>query len=200
MFRNLVVPFVAVLLTLAGHAAAAATTDWHMTSGSLTFSGTQQGEPFTGTFKAFTVKLKFDPAHPEQSQLDVQIDLRSADSQLEERDAALQSAEWFDTERQPFAQLSATGGKRLTDGRFELPATLIIHAKQKAIAFPFTWTVNGETAKLDSVVHLNRLDFDLGTGDWADPDWVGHDVQVTVSVTFAAMPPEANVKPSPTTE
>lgn len=178
-----------LLLTLVAHSATA--TDWQMTSGSLKFSGTQQGEPFSGVFKTFTTKLKFDPEHPELSQLNVEIDLRTADSQLEERDAALQSAEWFNTEAQPFARFSATGGKRVADGRFEFPATLTIHAKQKAMAFPFTWTVDGNTAKLSGTVQLNRLDFDLGTGDWADPDWVGHEVQVDVSVQFSALPSDA---------
>lgn len=178
-----------LLLALVAHSATAA--DWQMTSGSLTFSGTQQGEPFTGAFKTFTTKLKFDPEHPELSKLDVEIDLRTADSQLEERDAALQSAEWFNTEEQPFARFSATGGKRLADGRFEFPATLTIHAKQKAIAFPFTWTASGNIGKLSSTVLLNRLDFNLGTGDWADPEWVGHEVQVDVSVQFIALPSDA---------
>lgn len=175
-------------------------TDWQMTSGSLTFSGTQQGEPFTGTFREFTTKLKFDPEHPEQSTLTVDIDLRTADSQLEERDATLQSAEWFNTEAEPFAHFTAMGGKRLPDGRFEFPATLTIHAKQKAIAFPFTWTGDGKTGKLTSTVQLNRLDFDLGMGDWADPDWVGQAVQVDVAVHFAALPSDPPNQPTPSTE
>lgn len=162
--------------------------DWQLASGSLRFSGTQQGEAFTGEFSKFDGQLQFDPEHPEATALNVTIDLRSAHSNQEERDATLQSAEWFDTEQQPMARFTAQGGRRLPDGRFELPATLHIHAKQKALAFPFTWTANAEGAKLDSTVVLNRLDFDLGTGDWADPEWVGHEVTVTVSVTWQAKP------------
>lgn len=177
----------AVLLLLPVTASAA---DWVLAEGTLAFAGTQQGEPFRGQFRRFDVTLAFDPATPAEARFDVRIDLTSADSAQEERDAALAGPEWFDVATLPEARFTASGA-RATDTGFVVPARLSLRGVTKELAFPFSWTVTDRGPRLRATVTLNRLDFGLGAGDWADPEWVGHAVEVTVDVLLKPAPAPA---------
>ena len=59
------------------------------------------------------------------------------------------------------------------------------------LAFPFTWSREGDRARLRAQVTLDRLSFGLGTGEWAEADWVGHSVVVDVDVWLKPAPPES---------
>lgn len=170
----------ALVLLLAGGAVLAR--DWQMQSGSIRFRGTQQGEAFEGEFKRFTPTIHFDPGQADQARFEVDIDIRSAFSANEERDAAMQADEWFGSERYPSARFTAVKARAQGEHRFLAEAELQIRDRRVKLQFPFEWQSNESGAVLSAKVLLNRLDFDLGLGDWADPDWVGHQVEVDVRV------------------
>lgn len=161
--------------------------DWQLAEGTLSFAGTQQEEPFEGVFRRFTVALAFDPASPEQARFDVRVDLASADSRQEERDSALAGPEWFDVATSAEARFTAQGAR--TDGTgFVVPARLTLRGVTKDLSFPFTWTTTDRGPRLRASVTLDRLDFGLGSGEWADPEWVGHAVRVDVDILLAPVP------------
>jgi polyisoprenoid-binding protein YceI len=54
-----------------------------------------------GRFKKVEATIAGDDAHPEQSRLEVVIDVASIDTGAADRDAHLRSAEFFDAERYP---------------------------------------------------------------------------------------------------
>ena len=180
----------AVLLFGMGLAGARAD-DWVLDSGSLRFSGTQQEEPFTGEFKRFEPSIKFDPAHPETTRIDVTIDLASADSAQEERDSALLTPEWFDVAKFPQANFAASAATAKADGSFDAKAKLSLRGVSRDMAFPFTWTREGDRAHLRAQVTLDRLAFGLGSGEWADAEWVGHSVVVDVDVWLKPAAPKS---------
>jgi polyisoprenoid-binding protein YceI len=155
--------------------------DWTQQTGStLKFRGEQQGEAFEGGFGRFESKISFDPAALETAKFDVSIDITSADTANSERDETMLGADFFDSARFPKAQFSTGTFREIAPGRYEAEATLRIRDKSVALKFPFSWTAAADGAELRAEVELNRLDFDIGTGDWEDADSVGHKVVVMV--------------------
>ena len=161
---------------------------------SLVFSGTQQGERFNGVFRAFDARIQYAPDDLAGSRFDVTIPLKSLDSKSPDRDQALATADWFDFARFPNATFH-TVAMRATPSGGVADADVTIKGHTRRIAFPFTWKAASGGATLDAKVTLDRLDFGLGTGDWADDTMVGRKVDVTVHLTLGPGLAPAPVKP-----
>lgn len=154
----------------------------------LSFQGTYEGEAFDGRFQRFTPTIAFDAADAAKIAIDTSVDLASVDTQNQERDDALTSTEFFDTARFPKARFTTTACRGAAP-RFTCDATLTIRGKQRPLKFPFTWTANADgTARLTARVTLNRLDFDVGTGDWADTELIENAVRVSVDLRLKPKP------------
>ncbi len=150
----------------------------------LRFIGSMQGESFTGEFP-FEAQIRFDPMQAEQSAFDVRIEVVGADSQNQERDQALAGPEWFDFARHPQASYVATsfradGDHWIADGR------LRIREVERDVPLRFSWTTNATGAVLSGSAQLQRLDFQLGTGDWADTSVIANEVKVQVQLELRA--------------
>lgn len=153
----------------------------------LTFTGTQQGEAFTGRFKAYTPKITFAPEALAASSWEVSIDIRSADSANAERDETMRTADWFDVARFPTATFKTVGFRAGTAaGSYIADGDLTIKGKTRRIALPFSWkpAADGKTATLTAQVVLERTQWDLGLGDWLDDAYVGRKVTVGVSLAL----------------
>jgi polyisoprenoid-binding protein YceI len=175
-----------LLATLLGLAGSTSAADWKQQAGStLKFSGIQQGEAFEGGFGRFTSSIRFDPTALAEAKFDVSIDIASADSANSERDETLLGAEFFDSTRFPKARFVTSAFRQIAPGKFEADATLTIRDKSVALKFPFTWTGDAKAAELKAKVTLDRLAFDVGTGEWEDEETVGRKVDVNVYLKLA---------------
>lgn len=145
------------------------------------FSGEQAGAPFTGLWNKWQAKLQFDSSNLQQSQFDVNIHIESVSSNDDERDQTILSSDFFDVMKFPSARFQADKFKA-QGNEFIANGTLTI----KGIVQPCILTFNviqTDTGKqLKGQAKLNRHDWDLGIGDWADPTWVGSNVTVDVLV------------------
>jgi cytochrome b561 len=158
---------------------------YQVKSGStIQFSGTQQGEKFTGSFKSFDALITIDSDSPNQSNFDVTIHLKSTDSHNAERDSALATSAWFDVAHHPDAHFKTVGFK-VNATSAQADADLTIRDKTKRIVFPYTFVKTASGATLDAKVRLNRLDYGLGAGEWADDSMVGQGVDVMVHLELA---------------
>ena len=153
----------------------------------LTFVGTQQGERFTGALRDFDARIAYAADDLAGSALDVTIRIKSVDTQSPDRDQALVTADWFDAAKFPAATFR-TVAIRMTPAGPVGDADLTIKGHTKRIAFPFAWKPAAGGATLDARVVLDRLDFGLGAGEWADESMVGRKVEVVVHLTLAAQP------------
>ncbi len=176
-------PAALLVASFSAHAA-----DWNTdaAASSLTFSGKAEGEGFTGRFKAFTPVIRFDPADLAASRFDVTIDLASADSQNAERDDTLQSSDFFATKKFPQATYTATAFRDLGDGRFAADGTLSLRGVEKPVTLEFSWNQDGAGATLDGKAGVNRLDFDVGGGDWSDASTIAHEVAIATTLKLTA--------------
>lgn len=143
----------------------------------LTFTGSYQGEKFTGRFETFDAAVRFDPASLATSRIDVRIPLATANTDNDERDEMLLGSEFFDAVAKPDARYEATKFVKLKDGRYRADGTLTLRGVKKAVPLVFSWTGGAKPVLVGEAV-VNRLDFGVGTGDWDDLELIPNQVVV----------------------
>ena len=149
----------------------------------LAFASRYDGEVFTGRFSEFATKLSFDPARPEAGKLDVTIGLASADTGNADRDSTLKTAEFFDVAKFAQARYSATGFRKLADGRYVADGTLELRGVRKPVTLTFAWT-GGAQPVLEGKAVVKRLEFGVGGGDWADTSVIPDEVNISTRVAL----------------
>lgn len=77
--------------------------------------------------------VKWDPARPEATEIEVDIDVTSINTRDAKRDAHLRSADFFDAERHPTATFRSRGVGRRRDGRIEVIGDLTIRDVTKVV-------------------------------------------------------------------
>jgi polyisoprenoid-binding protein YceI len=162
----------------------------------LEFTASYEGEAFTGHFATFDAAIRFDPKDLAHSRFDVRIPLASARTDNEERDEALLGADFFDATAQREARYEATKFVKLKDGRWRADGTLTLRGIKRAVPLVFSFT-GGDRPVLVGDAVVNRLDFKVGTGDWADLDLIPNKVSVhTRLVLGRAAPPKPVARPA----
>ena len=182
----LVLPF----LSLAGPARAAACWTPVPEQSAITFSVDQAGAPLQGSFKSYTASVCFDPRDAGKGSVQVDVQTASADTQVPELDDALKDSDFFDVARWPKATFSSESMKATGPGQYAVTGKLTIRDVTREVTVPFSWqpAADGKSARLTAKVSILRLDYKVGTGQWADPKWVGNKVDLGFTVTFKPAP------------
>jgi len=154
-------------------------------SSTLGFSGIYQGAAFDGHFKTFDAAIAFDPAQLATSRFDVKITLASADTADSERNDALRGADFFDTAHTPVATYTATHFRSLGGNRYAADGTLSLRGISKPVTLTFTWAA-GATPALVGDAAMNRLDFKVGGGQYADTSVIGNAIKVHTALKLVA--------------
>lgn len=178
----LALPVLALLLGVTSPVLAA---DWTIDAAQshLKFQGTLTGdESFEGEFEAFTAEIHFDPADLASSSARVVVDLTSAKSGDRQRDSFMQLTTWFDPKAESTAVFQTTAFQQLADGSYTADGTLTLKGTTLPISLPFTLVLDGNTAKVDGSLMLNRNDYNVGDGQYAAGKWVGLDVNVIIDL------------------
>jgi len=150
------------------------------TKSTLTFSGVQSGEAFTGSFSDFDAVIYFDPDSLENAEVVVTIDMNSASTGDVESTDALPGKEWFNVRKFPVAQFKATDFTHLENDKYEAKGNLSIKDVTQSIHLPFTLNIENGYASMDAGLNLNRPAYKIGTGMWASKYWVEHSIAVNV--------------------
>jgi polyisoprenoid-binding protein YceI len=159
-------------------------TDWRIITeeSSVEFSGTQTGVAFSGKFTRFGADISFVPADPASAHVKAEIDLASATTGDTQRDTALPQEDWFFVSAFPKATFEATGFQPQGDNRYSTVGTLTLKGITKTVPLSFTLTFNGGRALMQASLTLNRADFSVGAGPWAEGKWVGLNVDVSLNI------------------
>jgi polyisoprenoid-binding protein YceI len=165
--------------------APASATDYVQAPGSsLAFAGSYQGEVFTGRFPGFSTRMSFDPAQLATSKLDVSIPLATATTANAEYDEQMRGDAFFDAGRHAQARYTATRFRALGGNRYAADGTLSLHGASKPVTLTFTWTPGAQPV-LTGKATVNRLDFGVGGGDWADTSLIPNAIAVSAKVVFS---------------
>ncbi len=115
--------------------------------------------------------------------IDAWLDPASANTGLSKLDAALKGEDFFAVEKFPRATFESDDIEKTGDG-FIAHGRLTMKGVSKAFDLPFTLEKTGDGYRASGETALQRLEFNVGTGEWADTEWLSD--KVTVKFTIIA--------------
>ncbi|MBI5430090.1 MAG: YceI family protein [Nitrosomonadales bacterium] len=149
------------------------------TAGSgVTFRVMQAGAPYTGNFRRFSGVVCFSQGR--LTRIDASLDPASVDTGLPELDAALKESDFFDVRKFPRVTFVSTavqsqGAAHTTRGTLEIKGN-----RREVEIVLHTRPAGGKTAISGSFT-LDRLQYNIGTGDWSNTKWLGAEVKLDIS-------------------
>ncbi|WP_293900842.1 YceI family protein [Phenylobacterium sp.] len=161
---------------------------WAVTPDStLGFATAWSGDAIQGRFDKWTADILFSPDALDGSRVSVAIDLASAKTGDEQRDASLPSGDWFDTASHPKATFTATRFSKTGEGRFVAHGTLSLRGVSRPLNLPFRLKITGDRAEVSGVTSLDRTAFGVGQGEWKSTDQIPAKVTVTIALKAKRM-------------
>lgn len=159
---------------------------WAMVSeqSQLNFEATYDQLPFEGRFEAFETRIQFDAESLANSRIEAWIELQSVNTDSAERDDMLPNEDWFFVANFPRAHFLATDIQPQANDGYLAQGSLTLKGITQPVAFRFTWQQTGHTAELVGTATLDRRDFEVGSGMWAEDATVGFSVTVSVNLTL----------------
>ncbi len=148
----------------------------------LEFSAEQQGAAFRGRFETFSAQLVIDPQQADNNFLEAEIDLVSVNTDYPERDDYLVGEEWFNVAKWPVAKFTANSFTINDDDSFSADGFLNLRGKEQAVSMQCDF----DGRRLTGKTSIDRRDFGVGQGMWADDRMVGAKVLIEVNVLFKA--------------
>lgn len=157
--------------------------------GRVGFEVDQAGSPFGGTFHRFGGELCLND--DVVTRVDVHLEPGSVDTGLPALDAALLGEEFFAVADHPLARfvserIDRDGEHLVAHGTLSLKGV----SRPMDVAFTLARATDGYTVSGSLV--FERLDFRVGTGEWANTEWLGGSVRVTFRARLA--PAEATLE------
>jgi polyisoprenoid-binding protein YceI len=146
-----------------------------------------------GTFAGIKGNVLFDPAQPERTTVEAEIDVNTISTNDEKRDAHLKSPDFFDSEKYPTIAFRSTKVEKTGANSYRVTGDLTVHGVTKPVTLDFDevseetkdpWgnTRIGASAK----AKIKRSDFGL---TWNAPletggFMVGDDVKIEFDLEF----------------
>jgi polyisoprenoid-binding protein YceI len=143
---------------------------------SVNFELRQAGAPFRGGFQRFGGELCL--AGERVTRIAVWLEPASVDTGLPEIDEALKEKEFFDVRSHPRIAFAGAGERNVAHGALE------IKGKRRETEVPFRLAGSGERRSVSGSFTLDRLEYGIGSGEWADTRWLGAEVRIDFSAAL----------------
>lgn len=162
--------------------------------GRLEFTGAVEGNEFTGQFQRFSVDYCMPPGAPGDGRIEVRVELASAESGNRDRDTTLKGPEFFAVDDHPVSTWTSRTIERSGDV-WRADGELALKGISAGQAIEFTLTPDGEALRaagrfvLSGDATVDRQRFDVGTGEFADPEFVRDEIAVEFEVRLAKTDP-----------
>jgi polyisoprenoid-binding protein YceI len=144
----------------------------------IRFETKQMNVPVEGAFRKFDGSVAFDPARPEATKAEFEVDLGSIDLGSDEGNTEAKRKAWLNVDAFPKAKFVAASVKSLGGNRFEARGPLAIKGVSQDIVAPFAMTEAGGARVVEGEFTLKRLQYKIGEGPWADTETVADEVVV----------------------
>jgi polyisoprenoid-binding protein YceI len=175
---------IALMAAVAIPAAAQAPQKVDPAKSQIRFVSRQMNVPVEGAFKRFDATVAFDPAKPEATRAEFEVDLGSIDLGNAEGETEAKTKTWLDVPGFPKAKFVAQSVKQTAPGKFTATGPLTIKGVSQPITAPFTLTEAGNARTVEGQFTLKRLQYRIGEGPWADTETVADDVIVRFRFTL----------------
>jgi polyisoprenoid-binding protein YceI len=140
------------------------------TASQISFTYNQMGSRVYGTFGKFEATLDFDTDNLTDAHTSLHIDLTSIDAGSEDANTELVKPAWFDTEKFPVAVFES---KRFTQdpkikNLYLIYGQLTLKGITREVQVSVELKPDSAIGIFDGELVLNRDEFGLGAGEWAD--------------------------------
>ncbi len=150
----------------------------------IRFAFTQMNVSVEGKFRKFDATIAFDPAKPEATKANFEVDTGSIDLGADEGNTESRRKTWLSVDAFPKATFTTTSVKALGGGKFEARGPLAIKGTSREIVATFTLADSGNIRTVEGQFPLKRLQYNIGEGEWKDTDTVADDVLVKFRFTL----------------
>ena len=158
-----------------------------------------------GAFNDFDVTIALDRANPAKSSVELTIQTTSIDTNNENRDKHLRSADFFEVEKFPTITFKSTSVTPKGKDAFDVTGDLTMHGVTKRVTLPVTFlgfakTQRGEKAGFEIETTLNRKDYGIVWNRALDEGgfMLSDDVKVTINLEMNRKMPEPPAAPAAT--
>ena len=160
--------------------------DWQVEQGALEITITQLGSAVKGRFADWTADITFSAqADPDGRHGTVEVTIAIGSLKLGSVTEQAMGEDFFDTQAYPTARFKAdlidTANGKLARG------TLRIRDQKVPVEMPFTVTIEGDTARAEGRLSVDRRDFGIGTG--TDAESLAHSVDIDFRLTATRQAP-----------
>jgi polyisoprenoid-binding protein YceI len=180
----------APLLLVSSLSASAATWVLDPADSTVLFKYSYSGTPYEGKFENVKAVFEIDPLSPASCTFTVTIPINDINVGDEETLSYLLDVELFDVDQFPTATFKADKCRLESLNSFVADGTLTIRDQTLPLSFPFNLDVGTSAGKmrfhLTSEVTVQRLDYGVGQGYFANTSAIPNDVTIAVDV-YAVM-------------
>lgn len=150
----------------------------------LRFFAIQNNAPVEGMFKDFTGDIKFDPDHPEESKVTIEVNMGSIAMSSPDVLTYAKAPEWLSVEAFPKAVFTSRKITRMpSTNNYYADGLLTLRDKTVPVTINFTMEhFDASNAIATGFATLHRKDFGVGQGEWAKDDVVKDEVRVEFRV------------------
>jgi len=150
-----------------------------------------------GEFNDFSGTIEFDPAKPEQTAVNATIQAASIDTDNENRDNHLRSADFFDVENHPTITFQSTSVEKKGEGEYAMTGDLTIHGVTKSVTVPVEFhgsgpdAWGGTRAGFSAELTVDRKDYEITWNNVLDAGGtvLGDDVTIMLEIEAAQKQP-----------
>ena len=143
-----------------------------------------------GLFNEFSGTLVLDPDNPDASSIEFTVRVASINTNIAKRDEHLRSDDFFAADKFPVMTFKSTGVKSVKGNQYIITGNLTIKDVTKKIEVPFTYYGMKENplkkgqmvAGFEAEFAINRLDYNVGNGQFAKMGVVGNEVRIIVTL------------------
>lgn len=161
-----------ILVLLFAIAITAPAAEWRLDAGHSKIAFTAESRFFggDGLFRKFDVKADVDEKALEKSSVAITVDVTSIDTNNERRDKHLKSADFFDVEKHPTANIQIKDIRKISERDYEANADITIRGVTKPVKLPVKVVLFEEgRLRLRGTVELNRKDFGVSYSSRMNP-------------------------------
>lgn len=165
---------------------------------SLAFSFVINGVEATGVFPRFEGAGRFDPAAPEDSALELVVDVSAVDMGNAVASHFARSADWFWAEAHPLGVFRLERVERGEEGAdWTAHGTLELRGVSQVLSTPLALELGEDRARASGAMELDRHLFGIGRGPSAALVSVEDTVRVTFDLVAEAAPAPAPAAAAP---
>jgi polyisoprenoid-binding protein YceI len=149
---------------------------------SVAYEVKQAGSPFRGKFRRFGGEICLEAGRV--TLVDVWLDPASVDSGLPEIDAALRGRDFFAVDQYPRVAYTSRS-VQVRANALVARGVLQMKGKRRNLDASFGLQRDAGGVKVSGSLMLQRLDYDIGVGEWSNTEWLSGEVKVDFEAALA---------------